>query len=275
MVVYKKYGEVFKKLRNQRGFKLTSFEHLGISPAALCKFERGVSLLKFDKLILALEELSITLSEYEKCLNDYNLDTHELLIQRIIISTVSKKLEQLPSLYDEALDLREKYLAIAIKGIYSTLTFEEKEMVADYLEQVVYWRYTDLYTFYLSLDWLELSQISFIIEGFFIDNTEVFNSLEHRNRVTHIICHASMIYVSKGYAGIAEHLLSYVTCKDYKHTMFTKNMVNFTRGFWQAEFGEKEKGRNVMQNALKTFDLLSFPGISDYYRELCRKYSLS
>lgn len=275
MVVYKKYGETFKELRKQRGFKLTSFEHLGVSSAALCKFERGVSLLKFDKLILVLEELSITLSDYEKCLNDYSLDTHEFLIQRVIIATVSNELYKLPDLYKEAINLKETYFAMAIKGVYLTLSFEEKDMVVDYFERIKFWRYTDLYTFYLSLDWLELSQISFIIEGFFINNTEIFNSLEHRNRVTHIICHASMIYISRGYASVSQQLLSYIMRKDYEHTMFTKNLVNFVNGFWQVEFGEKERGEKVIRESLKNFDLLSFPGISDYYKRLCRKYSRS
>ena len=275
MVVYKKYGETFKKLRKQRGFKLTSFEHLGISSAALCKFEKGNSLLKFDRLILALEELSITLSEYEKCLNDYELDDHELLIQKLIMATVKGDLKEVSELYNEATVIREQYLALAVKGVYSNLTQEEKEELVDYFERIKFWRYTDLYTFYLSLSWLELSEISFVIEGFFTANTEVFNSLEHRNRVTHIICYAVMIFISKGYVTKSEFLLSKVLCENYKHTMFTKNAVNFVKGFWESEFGKKEQGIQSMKDALNNFELLSIPGISSYYKRLYEKYSNS
>ncbi|WP_242359262.1 helix-turn-helix domain-containing protein [Lactococcus petauri] len=275
MVTYKKYGETFKKLRKQRGFKLTNFEHLGVSSSALCKFERGISLLKFDKLVLVLGELSVTLAEYEKCLNDYSLDTHEFLIQRVIIAIVSNRMNDLPELYKEAMNLREVQLGIAIKGMYSKLTSDEKDLVIDYLERITFWRYTDLYTFHLSLNWLELSQISFIIEGVFLYNSEVFNSLEHRNRVTHIICYASMIYASKGYASVSQQLLGYVQAEDYKHTMFTQNIVNFFTGFWESEYGEKEKGIQSMKGALNIFDSLSFPGVSDYYKRLYEKYSVS
>lgn len=275
MAVYKKYGQTFKSLRKQRGFKLTNFEHLGVSAAALCKFERGVSLLKFDKLVLVLEELSVTLAEYEKCLNNYSLDRHELLIQKVIIAKVSNKLDELPQAYEEAVNLKEQYLAIAIKSTYSGLTFDEREMMVDYFEQVVFWRYTDLYAFYLLLDWLEFSEITFIIEGVFITHTEVFNSLEHRNRVTHIVCRASMILISKGYAEKAQYLLSYVLQKEYKHTMFTKNMVNFVQGFWESEFGKKDKGLQVMREALRIFEILSFPGMAEYYKRLYGRYSIS
>ena len=184
-------------------------------------------------------------------------------------------MNDLPDLYKEAMNLREVYLGIAIKGMYSKLSTDEKDLVIDYLEEVTFWRYTDLYTLHLSLKWLELPQISFIIEGVFLSNSEVFNSLEHRNRVTHIICHASMIYASKGYAEISQHLLSYVLDKDYKHTMFTKNLVDFYTGFWESEYGEKEKGIKSMKRALDIFDSLSFPGISNYYNRLYEKYSIS
>lgn len=275
MVVYKKYGETFKSLRKQRGFKLTSFEHLGISPAALCKFEKGVSLIKFDRLILALEELSITLSEYEKCLNDYELDGHELLIQKLIIAIITEDFKKIVEVYSKAKEIREQYLALAIKSVYSTLTQEEKEELVEYFERIKFWRYTDLYTFYLSLSWLELSEISFIIEGLFTVNTEVFNSLEHRNRVTLILCYTVMRYISKGYVSKAEILLSKVLCENYKHTMFTKNVVNFVKGFWESEFGKKEQGIQLMKGALNNFDSLSFPGMSNYYRRLYNKYSIS
>lgn len=275
MVVYKKYGETFKKLRKQRGFKLTSFEHLGVSSAALCKFEKGISLLKFDKLILVLEELSITLSEYEKCLNDYSLDIHELLIQELIIAIITEDFKKIVEAYSKAKEIKEQYLALAIKSAYSILTQEEKEELVDYFERIKFWRYTDLYTFYLSLSWLELSEISFVIEGFFTVNKEVFNSLEHRNRVTLILCYAIMVYISKGYAIKAEILLSKILCENYKHTMFTKNVVNFVKGFWESEFEKKEQGIQLMKAALNNFDSLSFSGMSNYYRRLYKKYSIS
>lgn len=275
MVVYKKYGETLRKLRKQRRFKLTDFEHLGVSPAALSKFENGNSLLKFDKLILILEELSVTLSEYEKCLNNYDLDKYELLIQKMIIATVDDNLSEYPLLYEEAIELKEQYLALAIKGKYTKLKTYEKEYILNYLEQVTFWGYIDLYTFYLCLDWLKLSQISFIFEDIFVMHPEVLNSLKHRNRVTHIIVHISMMYISKGDKKEAKRILNYVLKKEYTHTMFTKNMVNFVVGFWEVEFGNREKGVLAMEEALKTWKNLSYPGISNYYYRLYERYSLS
>ena len=272
MVVYKKYGEVFKNIRQQKGFKLTSFEH--ISAAALCKFERGISLLKFDKLLSVLNKVSITLGEYEKCLNNYDLDEHEILIQNTIISIVLNNKDELPKAYKEALILKEQYLALAIKGQYTKLNIVEREKLNDYFEQIITWRYIDLYTLHLSLDWLEVSQILFIVEGFFVSNNiKMLNSLEHRIRIVLIVCRASMILISKGYMEKSQDLLNYISQKDFKHTMFTKNTVNFLKGFWEHQFGTKEKGIALMKTSLNNFDLLSYSEISTYYKHLYEKYS--
>lgn len=271
-IIYKKYGETLKKLRKQRGFKLADFKHLGVSPAALCKFERGISLLKFDKLILVLEELSVTLSEYENFLNNYCLDVHEFLIQEIIEIMISNKLDKLPNAYEQALNLKEKYLALAIKSKYSELSLEEQETLIDYFEQINLWRYTDLYTLYLSLDWLKISQISFFIEDFLLTHSNVLNSVKHRERVTHIVCHASIIFISKNQTKLSQNLLKHLLDKDYEHTMFTKNAVNFVTGSWEIKFGEKEKGIELINKSFHFFDLLGYTEVSNYYKRLYKKY---
>lgn len=40
-MIYKKYGEVFRKLRLQEGLPLSHFSSAGISKATLSDFERG------------------------------------------------------------------------------------------------------------------------------------------------------------------------------------------------------------------------------------------
>ncbi|MBW9297702.1 MAG: helix-turn-helix domain-containing protein [Pseudolactococcus raffinolactis] len=92
-MIYKKYGETFLRLRKQNGFNLIFFEQLGISKSSLGKFERGESMLGFDKLTTALQVLSVTLGEYENLLNDFELDIHELL--RAPLKTYEKRYNRL------------------------------------------------------------------------------------------------------------------------------------------------------------------------------------
>lgn len=106
-MIYKKYGQTFKQLRTQKKIKLNHFENLGISSSALCKFENGYSMLKFEKLIPALEKLSITLHEYENFLNNWQDSKSDTLIQNVKTAVMINDLKALPNFYQEALEMDE------------------------------------------------------------------------------------------------------------------------------------------------------------------------
>lgn len=268
-----KYGIVFNKLRKQKGFKLTSFTNVGISPATLCKFENGKSMIKFDKLNLALNELSITLSEYEKCLNDFQLDTHEELIKRTIIITLSGETCELKHCYSEFLKLSERCCALAVKSLYEKLTEDEEEWVGDYFDSINYWRYIDLYALYLLVGTLKVRQLAYILEGFYIsdDFHNIFNSQKHCGRFAQIVCKAVVYLSYQGYRQMTRHFLDYLDPQNFSHTMYTKNLYDLAKGYWCAEFEDKRNGSDMMKIALIRFKELSAPGVSEYYEKYIKK----
>ncbi|WP_242328047.1 Rgg/GadR/MutR family transcriptional regulator [Lactococcus lactis] len=274
MKLYSKYGTVFKKLRKQREFSLTSFTDLGISSAMLCKFENGKTMIKLDRLVLALSRMSVTLSEYEKFLNNYELDIHEQLVKETIIILMCKKYDKLPDICNEALELNEKIYSIAVKAQYSSISKIEFEKVCDYFEEIKFWRYIDLYSLYLLIDQLKPRQISYILEGFFNqeDFSPVSNSFEHNIRLAHIVS-KSVLYLScKGHEKLAKHFLNYIQPENFFHTMYTKNLFMFVKGCWNAKFINSEEGKEEMEQALNIFKTISSPEIANYYADLYKKY---
>lgn len=275
MAIYKKYGETFKKLRLQKNLKLSSFSYLGISPAALCKFENGKSMLKFDKLCLALNELSVTLSEYEKCLNQYDLAHHEQCIQFVNIARMENDITKLKSCYEEAQKLEENMFALGIKSLYEPLTVEETDELSFYFDHITLWRYIDLYTLDLTLDQLRPRQLIYLLEGFFLDSEQGYtlNSLEHRIRFTHVLCRAIIILSFHRYKEVTEHFLNCIHPKTFLHTMFTTNLYNFAKGYWKMTFEDNEQGKKEMELALNKFKTLSYPVIVKYYKQVLETYS--
>ncbi|MEY8515231.1 Rgg/GadR/MutR family transcriptional regulator [Lactococcus taiwanensis] len=269
-----KYGEVFKKLRKQKGFKLTSFIQVGISPAALCKFENGKSMIKFDKFNLALSALSITLSEYEKCLKDFHLEVHEMLIKKTITIIISGEYDDLKECYVEFMRLNERACAIAVKSMYEKLSGDDLDWIGDYFDSLTYWRYIDLYTLYLMVDCLKVRQLAYLLEGFFISDGfyKIFNSQEHRGRFAHIVCKSVICLSYKGHEQMTKHFLDYINPQKFNHTMYTKNLYDFAKGYWCAEFESRIKGDQMMKKALLRFKELSAPGVSEYYEKICEKY---
>ncbi|GHU36329.1 transcriptional regulator [Bacilli bacterium] len=267
-MIYKKYGEVFLKLRKQKGFNLISFERAGISKSSLGKFERGESMLGFDKLTTALQILSVTLGEYENFLNNFEIDAHEILIQKIITARVLDQAHKIPELYQEALEINEERLALALKGESSTLTFEELETLIDYFENIDMWRDIDLCTLYLSLDHLNAKEIAYILNQFLIDGHIIFNSLRHRTRFSHIAYHSVGILVSKGYKELAQHVMAHLDSHNLKQTMSVNNIRKLVEGFWIAKFEDNEKGQQQMDEALRHFDDLSDYKVAQYYKRI-------
>lgn len=277
MAIYKKYGETFKMLRLQKDLKLSSFTYLGISPAALCKFENGKSMLKFDKLCLALSELSVTLSEYEKCLNKFNLAHHEQCIQDTMIARMENDISKLTSCYEEAQALEENMFALGIKSLYEPLTIEEIDELSFYFDHINIWRYIDLYTLDLTLDKLRPRQLIYLLEDFFLESNQshTLNSLEHRTRFIHVLCRSIIILSFHRYEEITKYFLNSIHPKVFLHTMFTTNLYNFTQGYHKMIFEHKEQGEKEMEIALDNFKSLSFPGLADYYRQFLEIYGNS
>lgn len=267
-MIYKKYGETFLKLRKQKGFNLIYFEQLGISKSSLGKFERGESMLGFDKLTTALQVLSVTLGEYENLLNDFELDIHELLIQKIITTHALNQPQKMSELYQEACEIDEIYLALAIKGEYDSLTFDELGALIDYFENIKVWRDIDLSTLYLSLKHLNAKEISYILDQFLIDGHVIFNSLNYRTRFSHVAYHAVAILIAKGYKELAQHTLAHVDSHHLKQTMFINNLRKLVEGYWIAVFEDSEQGNQQMDEALKRFDDLSDYKVSQYYKRI-------
>lgn len=271
------YGKVFKKLRKQRGLKLTSFVHVGVSPATLCKFENGKSMINFESLIAALRELSVSLSEYEKFLNNFELTNHEQLIKKIVFAQVTKDIEKLQESHLELRREHEYMCALAVKNIYERLSVDEHEKIVDYFETLELWRGIDLYTLYLMVEYLKPRQISYILEGFFDCSIflKTLTSLEYRTLFIQIVCH-SVIFLSRcGYQQLTQYFLNNISPENfiYSHTMYTKNLYNFTKGYCCAQFKDQSAGEEEMRKALSIFKSLSVEGFLQYYDYFNGKYN--
>lgn len=274
-MVYAKYGETFKILRKQRGYKLSAFEDVGISKSTLSKFERGDSMMSFDKLIVALEVISVTFFEFEKIINNFLPSTYETLLEKINTCLVSSQTDKFVSLYHEAQEIDEFQLALAVRGQYEPLSVGEVDELVDFFDNLKIWREVDLYTLYLSLEYLNTKEILYILEQFLVDGEAMFASRIHRDRFVHVAYRAVAFLVLRGYKELAYHILLQVDKNDIEHTFHTKNLRNLTEGYWISEFKDFEKGKKQMEDALKNFRDLGNLALSNYYQKLISKNSIA
>lgn len=269
--IYPKYGKIFKEIRKQKQIKLSSFSSFGISSASICKFETGKSMLRFDTLTSALSDLSFTLSDYENCLNNYTLDRHEVLLRDLTAAMLNNS--NLSEFHEKAIELNEPILALLLKGVSTPLSDNDIDKIIDYFENLKFWRELDLYSLYISLDYLKPPLISYLLETFFITaNNMIFNSEKHRARLVSVISKSILIFISQKNEELSKHFINYLKHPDYEHTMFTKNLYYFVEGCWIYTFEDTTRGNSKIQKSLSIFEYLSGSNIFDYYLGIYKKY---
>ncbi|BAQ25214.1 transcriptional regulator [Streptococcus troglodytae] len=64
-------GELYRELRIARGLKLKDVANDNLSVSQLSRFENGQTMLAADKLLLAIEGIHMTFSEFSHALNNY------------------------------------------------------------------------------------------------------------------------------------------------------------------------------------------------------------
>ncbi|WP_276421711.1 Rgg/GadR/MutR family transcriptional regulator [Lactococcus garvieae] len=267
-MVIKKYGKVFKDLRKQRGFKLTSFQDKGISPATVSNFENGKTKIAFDKLQKMLHTLSVTTDEYLAYTGESvnsQCSKQKELVHRITNAILTENNIELSKCRSYAIQLQEYSLNLALKGVQQPLSADEIGTLSEYLDNIKYWRSIDLYTLYISIDYLKLRQSMYILEGFFMEEQYYLPEMTF----FHLSCRVIYALISSNNKENAKHFINYLSPQNYPHhTMCSRNLFNFINGYWKAKFGNYDEGMDDLQHALYIFEQLEKPKIYIYYKRI-------
>lgn len=271
MEKFNKYGQSFKLLRKQANLKLTHFRSLGISPAALSNFENGKSIVNFDKLIIMLKEISITPNEYLSFIDEAKYIEYELLLEDFFVAVFSNKSTDLKELQNKVIKHNEYTLYLAIKNTYSNLSSDEKAILSDYFDSIIYWRTLDLFSLFLSLKSLKIYQITYTVKIIFLEKRSSFPTLGQKIIFSHIVTHIIIYLISMGDKKESQSILKLFSPLSYRHTMETKTLYEIASGFWIYKFLDPSSGVLKINKSLTIFDTLDISFISKYYKKLLKE----
>lgn len=267
-MAYKKYGEIFRTLRKQSKIPISHFEKLGISKATLAKFERGESMMGFDRVVIALQELGISLEEYEQFLNNFLMNDKEDIIADIEHADILGIKEDLVHLSDKAKELKYPLLALSAKSLYSSLTNEEAEQITEYLFSIHIWGFTELNIFYFTLPNFSARELQILINSFLIEKHPLLGSEKYRNCFLKVAYRATILFSSRGYLDSAKYILDCIDNYHLEHTLFNQNLRNLTLGYWNYCFNDVAKGHYQIQQALDILNILGKQEVASYYQHI-------
>ncbi|MDQ7119998.1 helix-turn-helix domain-containing protein [Lactococcus petauri] len=267
-MVYKKFGYVFRQIREQKHISLSDFSSIGISKATLSRFERAETMMNFEKVVQALQLMGIGLEEYEYLLNDYAPNESEALLKEIEMAFLKQDKKALDNLYKVAFEAGYPYISLAAKASYTELSSENIDTITDYLYDIKVWGQIELYLFYFTMNKLSIRDILYILDLFLLEKKhKIFNSVKYLEIFVCACCRAIALLASKGYQEYSAHILNRVESLELVQSMFLRNLLNLSKGFWTYRFKGEKAGNTMMLQALKIFHQIGSQEIAQYYQQ--------
>ncbi|CEN28130.1 MULTISPECIES: Rgg/GadR/MutR family transcriptional regulator [Pseudolactococcus] len=269
-MVYKKYGQVFRKLRKQRGLPLIYFEPLGISKAALAKFERGETMMSFERLTLALQSLDVSLEEFEHHLNHFSLSNLEAISDDIFDLSIRGEQQALSTLSQELAE--DDQLILSLTARYASYNSEFKSLsssdgldhIRDFLYKIELWGYYELHILFHTVFHLESEEVIYLFNRCLIYNPHFFNIPKYRTKLLDLGYRAANVLISRGDQDGSLYLLNRIDSYQVHHTMANQNFKNLTIGFWTYRFEDAVSGRQQMTKCVERIKEIETPDMAEY-----------
>ncbi|MGY3736761.1 Rgg family transcriptional regulator [Lactococcus taiwanensis] len=278
-MIYKKYGNTFRMLRNQKQLPLSDFSSIAPSKSTISKFERGETMMGFDKVLASLQIMGVSLEEFEFLLDGFTLDDAQFLMQEIEEAIIEQNNNRLQELYKIAKNSELQYIALTAKAYFSSLDEKEIESITDYFFSLEAWLTSDLWILSFTIRHLDIHDSLHILDKLIADKDSIVRSTTYSYYLVKVICNAALRLIKLGYKDYAKYLLDHIQNSSMinistHNFMFLQNLYNLTIGCWIFNFQERSEGKNKIEKALRIFEETGNYNLSNYYKQLIQSLLL-
>ncbi|AWN61152.1 Rgg/GadR/MutR family transcriptional regulator [Streptococcus sobrinus] len=269
-------GELYKELRIARGLKQRDVARDNLSVSQLSKFENGQTMLAADKLLIAIQGIHMTFSEFSYALTQYQESDLFKIGQRLVELQAKKDVESLKDILvsyqdEETYEVYNRLNKLVIKSIIYSLdsSFEiandEKEFLTTYLYSIEEWTEYELYLFGNTLFILSDDDLIFLGKAF-VNRDKLYTELpEHKKRAELVLINLILIlvehrniYYSVYFIEKLEGLLTY-------QNMFARIFLNYLKKVISYIKGEKSDLLEV-ENYISLVEQLDNPTLVMFLR---------
>jgi HTH-type transcriptional regulator, SHP2-responsive activator len=245
---------------------LSYFQRVGIDKIGLSRFERGLSMMGFEKVDVMLQEMNVSLAEYELVINHFVPDFQEEFLFEVEEADFAQDEKKLNSLYKEAKESGFSYLALSVKSRFEKLTLSEINFVVKLLTEVTSWGYFELSIAYFVLDHLDTLTIQSLMSNFEQKNQNYFVIYKYRRRIFQIFYRALVILSSRGEKKLSQQILKMIEKPNRAGIdLYLEVLHKMAIGFYNYSFVDENEGLAEIRNGLAIFDLLGQEKLKDFY----------
>ncbi|MGT2837030.1 Rgg/GadR/MutR family transcriptional regulator [Streptococcus macacae] len=241
-------GELYRELRIARGLKLKDVAKDNLSLSQLSKFENGQSMLAADKLLLAIEGIHMTFSEFSHALNNYEEPTFFKLGKKLVDLQSKQDIKGLKEVLNtyghyESFDTYNRLNQLVIRVAIHTLdnsyviSDEDKEFLTNYLYSIEEWTEYELYIFGNTMIILSNNDLIFLGKSF-IERNKLYISIPINKKnaqiallnLIMILIEGKELYHATYFINHLEKLLTYQDMFATVFLNFLKQMIAYLQG---------------------------------------------
>lgn len=269
----KKYGETFRKIREQKGYTMRQVADGILSVSFLSKFERGESDISLGHIFSLLEKLSMTFEEFFYLHDGVGPEQLEYFFDKADESYSNRDLKQLKQLRKIALEKWETHGLEAfrcntlmldvyesiIRGELITSSDDALNALYAYLFDVEVWGYYELRLYSSTMLLMPPEMVMTLSKNAF-EKSIHFGNLKKNDKVIIRILANTLIYLTGGPTPYEEPyrvFLGYLERLDIPQTdLYSRNMLTQIKGIYEIKMGNREKGIAMVEKVISIFDEL-------------------
>lgn len=265
-MIYQRYGECFRKLRTQKDLGMSHFEKVGIDRANLSRFERGLSMMNFERVDIMLQVMHVTLAEYELLLNNFVPDFLDIFLTEIENADFDFDFKKLDKLYQEAYGSGYPLLAIAVKSCFSIPSANELSKINEYLMKVEYWGYFEISLIYFTMEHFTIEDLVSLFNAFERISENYYGILKYRRRLLQIAFRIVIQLASLGEEKSARTILELTEKrKNIRVDIYIEIVHQLAVGTIIYFFEDKKRGKNKLEYNLNILEEFGDENLKNFY----------
>jgi Rgg/GadR/MutR family transcriptional activator len=268
------YGRIFRQIRKQKHVPLSYFQKVGITKSVISKFERGETMMSFERVQAALQAIDVSLTEYELILNNFISDFQETFLDEIENAAIYQDFNKLNKLYEESKGTGNRFLVLSTKAQLQGLEEVEISELVDYLKKVDHWGYLELCLLYTILDYLNPTLLKEIVKEYLTINY-THNTVYKYRRKFYLICFSIILNLigqddREGVLEILNHIppRPRIEAIDFYVSVFGI----LVSGLKKYLFSNTEDGYVEVSQALELIEILGNVKLRKYYENRINRF---
>ncbi len=265
-------GAVLKQIRKSKHLSAANIADNLVRQPQISRFENGKSTLTVDRFLGLLQNMAVTLDEFQSIFNEYNLseeDTFRMDLAHAYDAKDEEKLKRMLAIWQnkQKMEPQKKYIKINVTVIEVMLSYvsenfkpfkDDIKFLTDYLMNVEDWGRFEFWAFGCCVSVFDNGTLKLLGQEVFHKLAFYKNIVGNYQRVVRVLLNLLAVWIDKGEYHLALKYLKYLENQNLSiELMYERLMLKYNKGRYLYKTGKKE-GMDLMKSCSEMLENLGY-----------------